>query len=1448
MANTRSSSSRQQIDEEDDTPITDKTDNHQESSGIPSWIEILLKQQQEMIKSSQAREDRLLHQNELLLNRLDNTQSKSAEPSQPSSNTPRYSAPQPPPQLTSTTTCPGFQTWLGQWNDYVKLGKLNDFPQQEQIARLRSCLTADMRDTLLYSLQVPNDTTKTTTEILSMIEKHFRSKQNIIIDRVAFINCRQETDELFDDFLVRTKKLAYNADLCKTCYDDQIATVLTAGITSQETKRKLMKLRPSPTLQQVTDLCCSEEAASSNSETLANPLSHHHVAKTITQTQSFSKSGSLSKPIICRWCGQDKHLERKLCPASKATCTYCHVAGHFATVCFRKNKSPSQQNTSPSTKRISIGTLNRTLDIATKADTIVVNVSLPHAPTQTDIKWQPDTGADISVANSFFLDNLNIHHDNISTFDNKFEIFSANNKIINCRGFVDVELTYYDKSTSTRVYICDDVVLPLLSFKSCKNLGLLSPNWPLPHFKETTLPTKAPQLQQISSLPRPPPFTTVHEVFAQLPVPSTNPSESEISLFKEHLLTMFSDVFSTEGQLGCMTTDPPMKIHLKNEVQPFCLYSARKIPLAYRDKAQRALETMVSQGIISPIGDEPAIWTHPMVVVPKPNGDVRICVDLTKLNSNVLRQTYPMPSVKDSISNYKQTDRYFTTLDATHGYWQIPLDSDSQHLTTFITPWGRYKFLRAPMGFVGAGDEYNRRGDLAISGLPNIDKVVDDILARESSFEAHIKQLIGLLIRCREHGITLNPHKFKFAQTEVKFVGHIIGINGIKVDPAKIKAITDFPCPTSLTELRSFLGLANQFGDFTNGLSAATQPLRGLLKKDNTFMWSAEHDIAFNNVKQHLASPPILKPFQHDLPIILQTDASRLHGLGFALLQQSANGQLHLIQAGSRFINETESRYAIIELELLAIVWATTKCRHYLLGQPNYTLYTDHKPLIPILNQYTLDQIDNSRLQRLREKLMPYTFTTTWKPGKDHAIPDALSRAPVDTPLPHEAQYNPLHDHQSIKLIISAISLSPHLSDPMLEILKSAAAEDTDYKQLFNYVSHGFPARKQDLPSPLHSYWGLKDHLSHDSGLILFNGHRIVIPKAQRKSILQQLHSSHQGIERTKRRARQTVYWPGINSDISNTVTACHACQERQASLPNEPLLVEPAPSRPFEDCSADLFSHAGHSYLVYIDRLSGWPTVTAWYNKDPTANDVIRQLRQRFVDTGVPVRLRSDGGPQFSAKSFTDFLKRWNVTHRPSTPENPQSNGLAESGVKSMKNLVIKATTNGQLDDDTYIAGLLEFRNTPRSNGLSPAQILYGCPLRSLVPAHRNSFKFEWQNSFANAEEQSELIHNKIKEHFDKNTTTLSKLTIGMSVIIQDTKSKRWNRNGIIVAIGRFRDYFIKLASGRVLWRNRRLLRPVPLPAPNDDPPTIQTPSDTAATRRPTRNTKPPSYYGFDP
>lgn len=501
----------------------------------------------------------------------------------------------------------------------------------------------------------------------------------------------------------------------------------------------------------------------------------------------------------------------------------------------------------------------------------------------------------------------------------------------------------------------------------------------------------------------------------------------------------------------------------------------------------------------------------------------------------------------------------------------------------------------------------------------------------------------------------------------------------------------------------------------------------------------------------------------------------------------------------------------MIELECLAIVWATRKCRTFLAGA-KFEIITDHKPLVPILTRYTLDQIENPRLLRLVMKMQMYQFVVSWRNGKDHYIADALSRAPVDEPtaedlLAEQDDDLSAENMPTIAIVHESTDEDRTIPDRKRDTILDAASKDTCYQKLMEAVEQGFPHRRQDLIAELHPYWNIREQLWSNHGIVM-KGICTVVPQELRHSALRDLHASHQGQERTKRRARQTVYWPGIGNDIENVVRNCSRCRERQSSLPKEPLISEPVPVFPFQVTAADLFTCQGSHYIVYVDVKSGWPSVYE-LGSAMGAGDVIIPLRRWFAEVGVPDKLKTDGGPQFTSNKFKDFCRRWQVHHEISSPHYPQSNGHAEAAVKVVKNLIYKTTTDGNLDNDAFQRGILEYRNTPREDGLSPAQVLFGRQISSFVFADHRLFSDEYQARADTLDHKSTERRAEVRDKYNQTAHPLSKLDIGTKVDVQHHKTKRWTSTGVIVAIGNRRDYFVKLPSGRVYWRNRRFLRP---------------------------------------
>ena len=600
-------------------------------------------------------------------------------------------------------------------------------------------------------------------------------------------------------------------------------------------------------------------------------------------------------------------------------------------------------------------------------------------------------------------------------------------------------------------------------------------------------------------------------------------------------------------------------IQLKDGAVPFALTTPRRVAIPLMESVRAELENMEKLGVISRI-ETPTDWCAGMVVVPKSNKRVRICVDLTKLNENVRRERHPLPAVEQTLAQVAGA-RVFSKLDANSGFWQIPLSEVSAPLTTFITPFGRYYFNRLPFGITSAPEHFQRRMQAILHGLEGVVCLMDDVLIHGSTQAEHDQRLEAVLKKLLESGLTLNKDKCVFSQPRVKFLGQILTPSSISSDPDKVTAIVEMKQPTSVSEVRRFLGMANQLSKFVPNLANMTKPLRDLLSKRNDWIWDEPQQSAYTRIKETLTKSPVLAPFDPNLETIVSADASS-YGLGAVLLQTQWCGETRAVAYISREITPTEQRYAQIEKEGIALTWACERFQEYLVGL-RFHVETDHKPLVPLLSNKLLDELP-LRIQRLRMRLMRFSFSISHVPGKDLSTADTLSRAPVSNASPSDEF---LSEEADTYLQMAVQSLPA--TEKRLEEVRSHQQTDLVCKKIATYCQDGWPS-KHGIHESAKPFYSIAGELSVHDGLLM-RGSRIVIPSDMQAEMLTRLHSSHQGISKSRQRARQSVWWPGMSSDLERVVTKCSECAKNRPPRA-ELLMPTQLPTLPWQRVATDLF------------------------------------------------------------------------------------------------------------------------------------------------------------------------------------------------------------------------------------------------------------------------------------
>ena len=412
------------------------------------------------------------------------------------------------------------------------------------------------------------------------------------------------------------------------------------------------------------------------------------------------------------------------------------------------------------------------------------------------------------------------------------------------------------------------------------------------------------------------------------------------------------------------------------------------------------------------------------------------------------------------------------------------------------------------------------------------------------------------------------------------------------------------------------------------------------------------------------------------------------------------------ISFASRSLSETEQRYSQTEREALAVKYGCLKFHHYLSGDPQFTVHTDHKPLLQLLRPGSRPP---PRIERMALAVQDLTFTLEYNPGAGNPA-DVLSRHPL--PLPSEPNVGEIDDAQYIAAILRAATPNA----VTLEDIRVATAGDSELQAVLASLQTG---DWRPTNSSMRSFFAVRDELSACNGCLLRNDH-LVIPTSLRLQVLQLAHQGHQGIVRTRARLNSKVWWPRMSSDAEHHVQQCRACAATAPPSHNQvpPPIPTPATSRPFQYVSTDLYGPlpSGEYLLAIVDQFTRYPEVAILHST--SSHTVITHLRRVFSRYGIPETLMTDNGPQFTSAEFYQFLRRFGIRHRTSTPLWPQANGGVERLNRSIGKILQAAVLEGIDKWSALDEWLLAYRNTPHpATKKSPAELLFRVPPRDTLP-----------------------------------------------------------------------------------------------------------------------------------
>ncbi|XP_039890321.1 uncharacterized protein K02A2.6-like [Simochromis diagramma] len=836
------------------------------------------------------------------------------------------------------------------------------------------------------------------------------------------------------------------------------------------------------------------------------------------------------------------------------------------------------------------------------------------------------------------------------------------------------------------------------------------------------------------------------------------------------IVQSFADVFKGLGTLPFT-----YKIALKENAKPV-VHAARRVPVPLKDKLKKELDRMTALRVIRKV-EEPTDWVNSMVCVKKKSGDLRICMDPKDLNENIKREHYQIPK-REEITCEMAGARYFTKLDASQGFWQLKLDESSTKYCTFNTPFGRYCFLRLPFGIISASEIFHRAMEHIIEGLEGVRVYVDDIIIWGSTMQEHNERLIRVFERVRKYGLKLNKSKCQFGVQEIVFLREKLSAQGVQPDQDKVKAILDMPRPTDKTGVLRIIGMVNFIGKFIPNLAANTSCIRELLHKEHEFEWTANHESEWAHLKRTLTTAPVLAFYDSSKRIKLSTDASK-GGIGAVLLQAEGEHWKPIAYA-SRSMTESECRYAQIEKECLGLVFGLERFHSFVYGLPSFTAETDHRPLVSIIKKNLNEMMP--RIQRLMMRMQRYDCQLVYTPEKKKIIADALSRAPTGGMVSITEEDIQTH----INMVFTALPVS----DMKSKQIADETAQDIELQHVMKSMSNGWSVGSCPL------FYHIRGGLSVVRGMLLKQD-KIVIPQKMRPEMLTRIHEGHLGIEKCKRRARETVFWPGMNKDIENMIRRCETCQKYHNKHTKESMVVDETPTAPWYKVGMDLFHVKGKDYLVVIDYHSNFPEMALLSNLSSAC--VITHVKSIFARYGIPYIVMSDNGPCFSSKEWQKFAEQYDFKHVTSSPLYPQSNGKAEKGVHILKQLLKKAA---DIDSDPYLA-LLSYRASPVECGLSPAELVMNRKLSTTLPSCVKP------TTHSKVCQRFRHLKMKQKSFYDRRAKQLRPLAVKDTVRVEDQNG--WNTKATVLEEVAPRSFNVRTEDGQIIRRNRRSLLKVP-------------------------------------
>lgn len=1198
-----------------------------------------------------------------------------------------------------------FVQYHSRFENYLQLKKV--FDDKAVCAQLLLNCIGPSSYELLCSLAAPKNVSDLTyKELTTLLQNHY-PKSNELSEQHKFLSRIQSPTESISDYVAALRKFISTCGFaCSSCNASVADLFLRAqfirGIKDSSIRAELLQIKDL-TFPQAAEKALALEVSKIDSLAISNStpvqsnatppsqninrVSTHqshsaHRNPPSAQSRNTLKSqphnknqhrqqstsrrnkvdyASLGLDGLCLRCGRNNHTTKECkISHSKLHCNSCQKDGHIEKVCITTlTKKPRHSvkaidDEYPASQTFGIGKID-ICDIfdldATDTEKFVTTLLIEGKP-QT---FEVDSGAARTLLPKYLFDQLELAHTKLQAPDIRFRSYTGD--IFDPIGFAEVKVEYNTRTSTEKLYVVSNNFSPVVGRVWIRRLQIT-----LAHSESSR--TLSNEIKLVQSDPE------------------------QLIQRMEH---KFGKIF--EQSVGSL---PQHKgsLQLRPNAKPSYV-KPRTLPFALRKTVETDLLKLADEGILTKI--DHSDWASPLVVVPKPDGSLRLCVDYkTTVNPQLRDSHHPIPRIDETLHKLRGA-RFFCKLDLFKAYWHIPMDEESAMIQTISTHLGTFRINRLSQGIKTAPSIFHCILDQLLAPLTGVTAYFDDIIVFGNTIDECYHRLDSCLQVLQNNNLHLNRTKCVFFSQKITYLGYVIEHNKISKSPTKVSSILEAPRPKNIEDVRRFLGLVTYYSKFIPNASSITYPIRQLLLKNCKFFWSAKCESAFLRLKREIASDQVLTPYHPELPLRLACDASP-YGIA-AVLSHVINGDERPIAFISRSLTQAESQYSQLDREALAIVFAVGKFFQYLYGR-HFELLTDNRPLIRIFHPSNVPPMTAGRLLRYAVFLRGFEYTIRHRSAEAHKNVDYLSRAPlpvshngIDVTLSKEA------DQIEIETIcqISSLDITSHS-------LAQESATDAEIQPIITQLKNGTNDTRYSL----------------NKG-VLFRDDRVYIPTSLRTSILNELHSTHSGIVRMKRLARRYCYWPGIDSDIEKLVRSCSACAANQKQPSRIDTHTWEVPVSNFERVHMDYAGPVhGYNIFILIDAKSKWPEVRLTHSA-PTSASTIEFLQDIFATHGFPAQLVSDNAAIFTSAEFSAYCRKCGIAQHFIAPGHPATNGQAERFVQTLKHTLKSCLDSSNAPLPILVRNILfRYRATPLNSGKSPAELYLHRPLRIQLDALR--------------------------------------------------------------------------------------------------------------------------------